>query len=457
MNTRVKFGIAALVLCCMSALAFCMVEISRSGQKQELTEAENLLRDRLFQAVESARRGNRKELDITIEAMARGRALKVRDKLLPDFILFLDERDAQVQLLGARGLYILKSPKSKEILVRDLKRKDFFKLAKRVQARDLKPLEHRQLRWEIQASALAIWTLGKVGDESVIPLLKSLQEFELFQFEWGSYPVEEALAELGAIESLCNIPPHAEQWKIRRAAHTLANIRDPNKTGELMKTVRDENIADSIRHAAISALGGINSPGVPGFLIAVANDSSSDGYLRSSAAVAAGKTQNRSVERPLLVHARNPDSDIRAYAFVGLVLCVPDKYLDRWFEILVDPNEHLEFRERLAGMESYVPRDLLRDRRKELYNCLSAADKNGQPIDKIRTRTWCLINNLYKEEPEITLTTKSSRVTSSLRHPIETRIRQSNPRIGYNELRTKVDEVIEQLVSVYTPYQQRRE
>lgn len=455
MNPKVNSGIIAVAVCFVLGFVVYLVMIAGPGPKPTLTEEEALLREKLLQAVKNAKKGDRRELDTAVGILARQRGIKVTENLLPDFVSFLNAEDAHVQLLGATGLHVLESPKSKDVLVRYLTGKNFAKLQKKVDKRDLKPVEYLRLGWEIQASALAIWALGKVGDESVIPLVESFQEFEMFQFEWGSYPVEEALAELGAIETLCNIPPDAEEWKIRRAEHTLANIRDPNKASELMKTVRNENIAGSIRQAALSALGAINWPDVPDFLVGVTNDLAYDKYLRGPAAIAAGKTQNRGVEKPLLVHAQNPESDIRACAFMGLVLCVPEEYLDRWFETIVDPNEDSEFREKLAGMDYLIPANLLIDRREELYNCLGAADQRGLPVDKIRVQVWHLINRLFDEEASIVLSSDSSRHITTLKRAIRGNLeRRRHPSV--EELEKKVEERLQAIVKFFPDGSERK-
>jgi len=130
---------------------------------------------------------------------------------------------------------------------------------------------------------------------------------------------------------------------------------------------------------------------------------------------------------------------------------MPDKYLDSWFDKLMDPNEDSAFRNKLAGLEYYIPRDVLISRREQLYKCLTAADTTGRPLDKVRLQIWCRINELYREEPQLILTTASADMTLHLRHPIRNKIMMANPHLSFQELKERVDEEIRSIVQVYEP------
>jgi len=371
--------------------------------------------------------------------------------LFSDYVSYLKDDDGQVQLLGARGLYELKNPKGIKALSDFLRSKDFIVLKKKAYAGEL---DSRQYKWEIRASIETILALGKIGDDSVVPLLESLRTTTEFQLEWGGGPVEKALAELGSIKSLWSISQNARDKEIWNAASAVVGIRDATKVPELMATAVKDDIAQPVRQAALRALAEINSSDVPSFLVAVMNDAEYDLLLRGSAAVAAGRTKAKSIEEHLLAHSRNVESDIRAHAFVGLIMAMPDKYLDSWFDKLMDPNEDSAFRNKLAGLEYYIPRDVLISRREQLYKCLTAADTTGRPLDKVRLQIWCRINELYREEPQLILTTASADMTLHLRHPIRNKIMMANPHLSFQELKERVDERIKSIVQVYEPQPQ---
>jgi hypothetical protein len=343
------------------------------------------------------------------------------------------------------GLYKSKNAKAKKALFEYLKAKDFHKLEEQIEKKQVNPY---QSGGEIYASIAAISALGLSGDKSYIPLLESLQGVHLLQLE-GGYPVESALAYLGSVDSLTNIPPDAGEEKIDRASGTVMKIRDPNKVPQLMATARNPKIADSIRDSALIAIGDIgksNPLGVADFLIKFFSDSSYSRGLRIEAAISAGKTKDPSVEKPLLAYAQDPNSDIRQYAFQGLNFYMPEKYLDRCFDIIMDKNEDLEFRKNIEGiMTISVLRE--KDRRARIYECLNAVDKDGRPIDKIRIGMWRNINELYGEEPPVTLTTRHTNVTGTIRYKIQLRIMGSH--LLYEEEKKKIEEELERIVSVY--------
>jgi len=153
----------------------------------------------------------------------------------------------------------------------------------------------------------------------------------------------------------------------------------------------------------------------------------------------------------LLEHVQDANSFIRPYAFVGLVLCMPEKYTDLYFDKIMDTNEEQEFRKKLVGVfYLYSSRNLLKNYREGLYNCLNAADKDGRPVDAIRISIWRLINDLYKEEPQVTLTSRDSKVTASIQGIIRRRVRsQYNHSVDFEELQKRVNEEIRRIVKVY--------
>lgn len=451
MNAKPKSAIPVLVTCALFITPF---GVHATGEHEGRIAS---MRNSLHEAAEEARNGDRTKLHAITDNLEKRGSPYASNELLPDYIAFLKDADAQVQLLAVQALGRLRNPKSKDALCAYLKNKDFAafkaKLNRHRQGSLSSTSEAEQLMWECSAISWAILTLGQVGDESVVPLLVSLREVVDWQLEWTGRPVEKALGELGAVKALVTVPPDADDSRISAAAGALHRIRDPNRAAELMAVARDHRARGPFRRAALSALGEIGSPSVPDFLVGAMNDPDNDQVLRRTAAVAAGKTGNRAAETALLRHALNRRSDIRPDAFTGLVLCRPERHLDPWFRTVMDPNEDRAFRERLATMNSHFPRNLLRDRRGQLYKGLHASDKSGRPLDKVRVQMWLIINRLYREEPNLTLSSKAPEATRDLRHPIGLRIMQSPPPLGYRERQARVEEVIERLVQVYQPEQ----
>lgn len=456
MRTYIKLFFAGLVI--VAGAAVCLITIGRFGERiaittekpsqaaesekeavtgekpGQTTEREKLIREKLLQAVENAKGGDRRELDMMIEFLPRDKGFNITEKMLPDFISFLNEKDPQIQLLGALGLFTLKSPKITEVLSEYLKGKDFARLEERATTGTLD--ERHAARWEFRASVAAIMTLGKLGDKSVIPLLESIRQKTNLELEWGFSPVEEALAELGAVEILSSIPPGSDERKIRRAARAIRRIKDPNKAPELMATVYDVNCAPPIRNSALEAVGNINTVGVHEFLLGVINDSQIPVLMRGTAVRMAVQTGDEIFEETLLEIA-DSNSEIRIDGLCGLAILKPDKYLKDIFMMIRDEKEPDEFRNTLAArLILYIPwqrkRQMPGGQKDELYACLNTNKADGSPHDEVRIRMWCLINDLFGEMPSIVLSSECNQPTlksmlmglSRLKSIIQENIRQ---------------------------------
>ncbi|MBC8469463.1 MAG: hypothetical protein H8D56_08320 [Planctomycetes bacterium] len=443
MGTKIKFGKSRFAICLLLGLVVLPTTVVRSAVKPKLP------REWMLKVIENAKEGNRQELDGIIESIditiERAKSVSVSKELLPEFVWCLKDKDAQVQLLGTRALYAIRSPEGTKALHTYLKGKNLRNLHEKVEK---KQIDDIQYVFEMQASVAAVMALGESGDKSAIPLLKSLQGIRDLGTEMISNPVEMALAQLGAYKSLMNIPPDADEEKIMNASTVVRKIRDPNKIPELIATSKDTKIADDIRGAAIDALAEINPPRIANLYIDIIRDPNNSKALRCVTAMAAGRTKDGSIEKHLLIYANDSKSDIRPYAFIGFVICRPEIYLDRWFEKIMDPNEDMEFRKRIVGIR-YVPYSLLRSRRTQIYKCLNASDKDGRPIDEIRVKVWRMINELFNEEATVTLTTRDSGVTGSMRHVINTRIMRKNYRLRFAETQKMVEEEIQRIVNVY--------
>jgi HEAT repeat protein len=407
-NVKLKLGIFVLV-------TYFAIGLAAYGQVEPNTAQ---VKQALKQAVAQAKKGDRRDISSAIQYIEKNFKGFTSEELVPDYISYLKDPNGQVQWLGAMGLYRINNPKATKELANYLKGKNFKKLQSMADEKGRK--DFTQISGEVYASIAAISALGLSGDKSYIPLLESLQGFSILQLEGGS-PVDGALAYLGVVDSLANIPPDAEEAKIERASGTVMKIRDPNRVPQLMATVRNPKIADQIRDSALVALGEIgksNPPGVADFLIKIFSDSSYSQGLRLEAAVSAGKTKDPAVEKPLLNYAQDPNSDIRQYAYEGLNFYMPEKYLDRCFDIIMDKNENLEFRKNIEAILQLTVLKAI-DRRAKLFECLNVVDKDGRPINKIRIGIWRTINELYGEEAPITLGPNSKDSISTLKGLLE--------------------------------------
>lgn len=406
-----------------------------------------LTREAIRQAVEKARDKNPGELMALADSIGREKDIRTRSDLLPDFEALLADEQPEAHYLGARGLFALKDPHSVRVLSEFLKSK-----AEGLRACNKPQLAPRYelplLIWDVYASIFAVTALGEIGDRSVIPLLESLQGIRVIQLEWGGGTVEEALVQLGSFKSLTRLKTGDDRSKIEQAAHAIGDIKDANAAPELMAAVQDQSVAEEIRGASLSALGSIRAPQVPGFLVKILDDPNMPTQMRRTAAIAAGRTGDSSVEVPLKRYAEDRSSGIRADASMGLVILRPETYLGRWFQAVMDVRENTEFRTALAGKEFLIPRELLRSEKKRLTECLGATREDGRPLDEVRVQFWVIINGLFREEPEITLTSRSKEVTGSIRHAIWVRIWTTSSRLGTADADKQVDEVLEKLIRV---------
>ena len=215
--------------CCITSLVVLggllgVVVWGADQQKPTLTKAI------LMQAVEKIRKGDRTVFSSLSQELAR-RADKiiVPPELLPEFVALLEEDKPELQLLGAQGLYILKSPQSKEALVKYLKTKDLHKTRRLAEE---KKLDKDQYFTIMGASGYAIMTLGEIGDKSLVPFLESFRDVEGLRGEWGTGAAEKALAKLGAegIESLSKLGPNADGNAIFAAQNAILR-REPKAGG----------------------------------------------------------------------------------------------------------------------------------------------------------------------------------------------------------------------------------
>jgi len=443
MNTKIKCGILAFVICIVLG-TIAPVTIGNPG------EDPNSVRDKLRQAVENAKKDVRKESELLriIEALGTDKGLPVSRELLPDFISFLKEKDPYLQVLGAHGLYVLKSPKSKEALTEYLKGKDFAELATNFHA------GQPYSAWELRAAMVAILVLGDIGDKSAIPLLESLRGVKELH-EWGVDPVERALAKLGpeGIRSLCNLGPKADYSQISKATAALRGVSDPNTVPALIETVKDANCAEEIRVTALGALGNMKDVNAIPFILATMMDVAQSKYLRICAAVWAGRTHLPEAEEAILKILDDPncDSSSRTSCLMGLVRLNSGKYVPRILKIVLDESAPLAEREKLSGqMANAMEPKELEPHAEMLRMGIKAVKKGGSPADIIRVYMWKALHRATGEEPPLEL--MDGRLAyDELRYDFETRFTRENVHASAEEIEQMVNEKIKSIVVKWQP------
>ena len=371
---------------------------------------------------------------------------------LADFTALLNHSDRRLQLLGAIGLRKLQDPASKDALVAFLKRMDFANMAEHYESGSQARMDYM---YDLQSTGLAILTLGKVGDESVIPLLESLMEVRDLKFEGGGGPVTRALAELGAIDSLTNIPEDADKTKIRRAAREVIRIRDPQKVPELMATARNEECARMIRTYAIHALSAINSPGVPEFLLDTMHDETATRTMRSSAMLGLAKSGSPLAEPSLLPYVNNNRAPFRLAAEIALAAHKPKKYLQVVFDQILDPSENMGYRFGLLTNLSNIPIEVIRESKDQFYTCLKAVDDKDMPADELRVFAWNYINSVFGERAPLELTAYGiKKKLGRVRGNLESYLAHNDPMVNgrrrsVRETEAEVDRMIGEFVTEY--------
>jgi len=442
MNINVKRGILAFAICLVLG-TIAPVTIGSPG------EDPNSIREKLHQAVENAKKDVRKESELLeiIDALGTDEGLPVSKELLPDFVSFLKEKDPRLQVLGTKGLYVLKSPKSKEALTKYLKGKDFAKLATKV--RTGQPCS----AWEIRAAMVSILVLGEIGDKSAIPLLESLRGVKELH-EWGVDPVERALAKLGpeGIRSLCNLGPKTDYDQILKATAALRGVSDPNTVPALIETVKDTNRAEEIRVAALGALGNMKDVNAIPFILATMMDVAQPKYLRICAAVWAGRTHLPEAEEAILKILDDPNcGSSRISCLMGLVRLNSGKYVPKILKIVLDESAPLEEREILSGqMANAMEPKELKPHAEMLRMGIKAIKKGGSPADTIRVYMWKALHRATGEEPPLEL--MDGRLAyDELRYDFETKFNRENVHASAEEIDQMVNEKIKSIVVKWQP------
>lgn len=445
MNTKVKCGILAFAICIVFGTVV-SVTIGNPG------EDPNPVSDKLRQAVDTAKKDVRKESELLeiFEALGTDKGLPVSKELLPDFVSFLKEKDPRFQALGAKGLYLLKSPDSKKALSEYLKGRDFAKLEKMVSTGEV---DERQAEWEVRASSLAILAIGEIGDKSAIPLLESLRGVKELHFEFGGGPVEQALGKLGAegIRSLSNLGPTAPHSQISKAAEAVRAIHNPRDVPALIATVKDANCARGIRAAALDALSQMKEIDTLPFILATMRNVKHPQYLRGDAADVAGRTHRPEAEKALLEVLDDPNCDIRIACLYGLALLNPEKHVPKILKIVLDESAPFAEREELSNkMANAMEPKELTPHAEMLRMGIKAVKKGGSPADKIRVYMWTALHRATGEEPPLELI-DDKLAYEKLRYDFETKFNRENVHASAEEIDRMVDEKIKSIVVKWQP------
>lgn len=371
----------------------------------------------LLQAVEGAKKGDRAKLSQITDS----ENTLFTAELLPYLLVLLKEKDAQVQLVAVQGMYVIKSPKSKDALVAYLQGKDYVKLEKGLIKGEL---DRNQYLWQIQSAVCAILTLGEVGDKSVITLLESLRSVKEFRhFEGMGAPVEVALAKLGidGIKSVSNIGPNADGNEITRAAQAISQIRNASQLPALVATVQDDTIAEAIRGSAITAIAEIQGSNALPFVVSVMREAQYPAHLRAQAVVEASTLGSAETEMAIQELLEDTECGIRPECLYYLAKMSPQRHLRRAVEFMLDKTQTPMEREKLSDL--FWVRDFdanaIKQHREMLLDCLKAVRADGAPADDIRVKLWVVLNRITGEEPDIELDARKSDASLLLKDHIE--------------------------------------
>jgi HEAT repeat protein len=424
----------------------------------------SIARQKLLQTVSQAKKEtgymSAALISSTIESIKTGKGEFVTEELVPDYTSFLKDKNIFVQRLGVEGLKAVKSPKAIEALFEYVKNKDYADWEKRLQEsesnRNPKPEESMQIQLEFTIFRTAVYVLGESGESRFVPFLLELFKSSNPNSLEIMVPVEQALGRLGATKELFEMIPDADRNFLFHISNALRAVKDPNKTPELKSIIEDSNANIMARSLAVSTLSGIKANGVTEFIIDVINDKNYPVTIRQTAVGAASQIKNPAVEEILLEHAKNTNSSLRYFALVGLLRRAPDKYIDSFFETIMDPNEKLDFKRRLASeLNQSIPQDQLKKYRKQLFDCLNASDRDGRPVDDIRVFAWCQIKKVFNEEPSVVINDKNS--AHPIRYEILQRMEKESKNLNYQQRLKKADEETQRIVSVYDEKQNSEE
>ena len=301
----------------------------------------------------------------------------------------------------------------------------------------------------MQAVGLAVEALGKVGDESAIPVLESLKGFPSLE---GHNPVAVALGKLGAAKTLANTRSGADDTEIADAAAGVRHI-----TGSQESSGADEDRAghQTTRWDSNSGRQGtvwMKTDSTIAFILKTAQYPNIVWNVRSMAAVCLGKTQDPAVEEPLLDLAKNSHASIRAHAITGLLSYKPEKYVDRWMATVLDPAEKTDVRAMLPNLgDNYLPREFWKSHRDRLYKCLDATASNGRPEDQVRTRVWVLIYHRLGEQAPLVLDANSSPWVTEIKNILRQKVGGEDyvrsQRYRPQEVQQMTEEVFQRLVT----------
>lgn len=435
-----KFAIGGLAVVFLG-----LIVIGIAGYREQTQEIA-VFRADLLKAVSDAEKNDRRSLESFIERLVEEPALP--QSMHEDFIQLLVHNDSQVQLLGAIGLYKVNSRKSKECIQDFIKCKDFEELDK---AAESGVLSERQYQEHINATIYAVKTLAEIGDENSIPLLMSLLNVpDLKYMHQGGGPVEEALAKLGAAESLSKIGVDASPVEVERATGAVLRIKDPKKVSALIATAVDNQCHINIRISAIRAIGNINTEEAAQFLLAVMENADMPERLRAWSLIAAGNTRREIFKEPLLRIAQDRDSPIRVEAYFGLVALAPEQFISVLFEKMMDIQEEDDFRELLIARFNYIDRLAQQQYKPFFYTVLQVETQGGKPFDGMRIMAWAKIYDLFRETPPITLTSIDPQKIHSIYWVLEWQERQGyRGPVDEQEVKAAIDKRLSELVTLY--------
>lgn len=203
---------------------------------------------------------------------------------VPSLVKGLNHDNVRVRFLAALGLRSLKHTESLEPLLKYVKEHSFEDDEELEKKAREGVMSEEQLTYEVHSLALAVETLGEIGDEkaikAIVPLL-GVKEL--------NGVAEEAYVKIGGVELILKRKPknihEAQAW-----SSILTQIRDAKEIPVLMQIAADEEMDEQVRRGAMRGLGHMGAKEATDLFKRIANDRSEPRLVRAACFVSLAQT-----------------------------------------------------------------------------------------------------------------------------------------------------------------------
>ncbi|MFX1554537.1 MAG: HEAT repeat domain-containing protein, partial [Promethearchaeota archaeon] len=159
----------------------------------------------------------------------------------------------------------------------------------------------------------AVYALARIGISAVQPLLAALQDKDV-EVRWAAARALRQIGDPTATEALIAALRDSDSDVRRIAAQALGQIGGPMVAEPLIAALQDEDVRD----AAVEALGRIHALQSAELLTIILQDDKRNVYTRQAAAEALGRIGNPDSVKPLITFLADQDESIRLAAIEAL-------------------------------------------------------------------------------------------------------------------------------------------